>query len=111
MYRRLCLKLNKGALTISVRPFKFVFVVTRLKQFSLGRKIKLETDHRPMEYIFPPNKELTKTVSVKITRWAISFLAFNYEINYNEGSLIPHADAMGRVKFDQDDDECNLVDY
>ena len=88
-----------------------VFVVKRLKQFLLGRKFNLETDHRPLEFIFAPNKELPKTVSARITRWAISLMAFDYEIKYKEGSSIPHADAMSRLKFDNDDDECNLVDY
>ena len=38
-------------------------------------------------------------------------MAFDYEINYKEGSSIPHADAMNRLNFDRDDNECNLVDY
>ena len=38
-------------------------------------------------------------------------MAFDYEIKYKECSSIPHADAMSRLKFDKDDDECNLVDY
>ena len=37
-----------------------VFVVKRLKQFLLGRKFNLETDHRPLDFIFAPNKELPK---------------------------------------------------
>ena len=88
-----------------------VFVVKRLKQFLLGRKFNLETDHRPLEFILAPNKELPKTVSARITRWAISLMAFDYEIKYKEGSSIPHADAMSRLTVDKDDDECNLVDY
>ena len=36
---------------------------------------------------------------------------FDYEIKYKEGSSIPHADAMSRLNFDKDDNECNLVDY
>ena len=41
-------------------------------------------------------------------------MGFDYKINqikYNEGSSIPHADAMCRLNFDQNNDECNLVDY
>ena len=88
-----------------------VFVVKRLKQFLPGRKFYLETDHRPLEFIFAPNKELPKTVSATITRWAISLMAFDHEIIYKEGSSIPHADAMSRLNFDRDDDECILVNY
>ena len=38
-------------------------------------------------------------------------MIFDYEIKHKEGSSIPHADAMSRLNFDKDDDECNLVDY
>ena len=96
--------IERGALAI-------VFVVKCLKQFLLGWKFNLETDHRPLEFIFDPNKELPKTVSARITRWAISVMAFDYEIKYKQGSSIPHADAMSRLNFDKDDDQCNLVDY
>ena len=37
-------------------------------------------------------------------------MAFDYEIKYEENSSITHADTMSRLKLDQDDDECNLVD-
>ena len=53
MYRRRCLKLSKGNLTLSV------------KHFLLGRKFKLETDHRPLKFMFATNKELPKTVSAE----------------------------------------------
>ena len=38
-------------------------------------------------------------------------MAFDYEIKYKKGSSIPHVDAMSRLIFDKDDDECSLVDY
>ena len=63
-----------------------VFVVERLKQFLLGRKFNLETDHRPVEFIFATNKELPKTVSARITRWAISAMAFDFEILFLDSS-------------------------
>ena len=86
-----------------------VFVVKRLKQVLLGRKFHLETDHRPLEFIFAPNKGLPKTVSARTTRWAISLMVFDNGIKY-KGSSIPHADDMSKLNFHRDDDECNLVD-
>ena len=35
-------------------------------------------------------------------------MAFDHEKKYNECSSIPHTDAMCRMNFDQDNDECNL---
>ena len=83
------------------------FVVKRLKQFLRGRKFNLETDHRPMEFIFASNKDFPKTVSARITKWELSFMAFDYEIKNKEGSSI----SMSRLNLDKDEEECNLVDY
>ena len=88
-----------------------VFVVKRLEQFLFGRKLNLETDHRPLEFTFAPNKELPKTVSARITRWAISLMSFDYEIKFKEGSSISYADAMRTLNFDKVHDECHLFDY
>ena len=96
---------------IEREPLAIVFVVKRLKQFLLGRKFHLETDHLTLEFIVAPNKELPKTVSARIARWAISLMGFDYEIEYKEGSSIPLADAMSRLNFNRDDNERNLVDY
>ena len=38
-------------------------------------------------------------------------MAFDYQTKCKKVSSIPHADAMSRLNFDKDDDECNLVDY
>ena len=80
-----------------------VFEVIESKQFLLGKKFKFESDHRPLEFVFPPKKELPKIVSARITRWAVSLKAFEYETKHKKGSSIPHADAMSRLKFDRDD--------
>ena len=37
-----------------------VFVVTRLKQFLPGRRFTLQTDHKPLKYLFAPDEEIPK---------------------------------------------------
>ena len=54
-----------------------VLVLKRLKQFLLGRKFNLGTDHLPLEFIFAPNKGPSKSVSPRITRWAILLMVFD----------------------------------
>ena len=64
-----------------------VFVVSRLKQFLLGRKFFLQTDLRPLEYLFAPDEEIQKTASARITRcpWAIALMGFDFELKYTPG--------------------------
>ena len=81
-----------------------VFVVRRLKQFLLGRRFTLQTDHKPLKYLFAPEEEIPKTASAINTRWAIALMGFDFELNYKPGEQIPHADALSRLDFDDDDD-------
>ena len=82
-----------------------VFVVTRLKHFIIGRSFTLQTDHKPLKYIFAPDEEISKSASARITRWAIELLmGFVFELKYTPGEQIPHADALSRLDSDDDDD-------
>ena len=82
--------------TIEREARAIVFVVTRLKQFLHGRQFTLQTDHKPLKYLFAPDEEIPKTASARITRWAISLMGFDYELKYTPGEQIPHADALSR---------------
>ena len=66
-----------------------VFVVTRFKKFLPGRKFTLQTDHKPLKYLFAPEEEIPKTASARITRWAIALMGFDYELKYTPGEQIP----------------------
>ena len=89
---------------IEREAFAIVFVVTRLKQFLLGRRFTLQTDHKPLKYLFAPDEEIPKTASARITRWAIALMGFDFELKYKPGELIPQSDALSKLDFDDDDD-------
>ena len=86
-----------------------MFVVTRLKQFLLGRRFTLQTDNKPLKYLFAPDEEDPKTASARITRWAIALVGFDYELKYTPGDQIPHADALSRMDFDKDEPDNDRV--
>ena len=86
-----------------------VFLVTRLKQFLLGRRFNLQTDHKPLKYLFAPDEEIPKTASTRITRWAIALMGFDYELRYTPGEQIPHADALSRMDFGEDESDNDRV--
>ena len=81
-----------------------VFVVRRLKQFLLGRRFTLQTDHKPLKYLFAPDEENPTKASARITRWEIELMGFDFELKYTPGEQIPHADSLSRLDFDDDDD-------
>ena len=69
----------------------------------------LQTDHKPLKYLFAPDEEIPKTASARITRWAIALMGFDYELNYTPGEQIPHIDALSRIDFDGDESENDRV--
>ncbi len=59
----------------------------------------MRSDHRPLEFIFNPRKELPKVTTSRILRWAIRLMAFDFDIEYVKGNSIPHVDALSRLRF------------
>ena len=82
-----------------------MFVVTRIKQFLLGRRFTLQTDHKPLKYLFAPDEEIPMTASTRITIWIKVLMGLNYEMKYTPGEQIPHADALSRIDFDKDESD------
>ena len=67
---------------IEKEAFAIIWSTQRARQFLLGRKFLLKSDHRPLEFIFNPRKELPKVTSARILRWAIKLMAFDFDIMY-----------------------------
>ena len=76
-----------------------VWSMKRARHYLLGKKFLLRSDHKPLEYIFSPRRELPKVTSARLLRWAIQLSAFDYDIQYEKGESIPHADAFSRLEF------------
>ena len=94
---------EQSYLIIEREALAIVFVVTRLKQFLLGRPFILQTDLKPLKYLFAPDEEIPKTASARITRWTITLTGFDYEFKYTPGEQMTHADALRRMDFDEDE--------
>ena len=45
-----------------------VWTTTRTRQFLIGKRNILSSDHRPLEFIFNPRKELPKVTTSRILR-------------------------------------------
>ena len=95
---------EKNYSNIEREALKIVFVVTRLKQFLLGIRFTLQTDHKSLKYLFAPDEEIPKTASARITEWAITLMGFDFELKYTPREQIPHANALSKLHFDDDDD-------
>ena len=79
-----------------------VWPTFRARQFLMGKIFSLRSDHRPLEFIFNPRKELAKVTTSRILRWATRLMTFDFEVEYVKGNSIPHVDALSRLRFYKD---------
>ena len=60
------------------------------QNFLKGKKFLLKSDHKPLDFLFNPRKELSRVTLSKILRWAIKTMAFDFDIIYVKGNTILH---------------------
>ena len=106
-------KAEQNYSNIEREALAITWAVLRLKQFLLGRKFTIQTDHKPLEYIFKQNAALPNGTSARIFRWVIELMPYDYSIKYIPGKIITHADALTRLKFNdypsKDDGEISKI--
>ena len=69
-----------------------VFGVQKFRQYLLGHKFQLITNHKPLVTIFHPSKGIPEMVSSRLQRWAIILSAYEYEVKYRPS--MQHGNAM-----------------
>lgn len=79
--------------TIEKELLAIVWATKYFRPYLYGRKFKIITDHRPLQWIFS-----IKEPSSKLVRWRLQLEEYNYEIVYKKGSLNTNADALSRVE-------------
>ncbi|XP_029348394.1 uncharacterized protein LOC103308315, partial [Acyrthosiphon pisum] len=90
---------------IEKETYAIVWGCERFHQFIYGRKIIIESDHKPLEYIF--KKPLIDT-PLRLQRMRIRLQMYEFSIKFKKGSLMYIADTLSRA-FIEDVDEKNDV--
>lgn len=90
---------------IEKETYAIVWGCERFHQFIYGRKIIIESDHKPLEYIF--KKPLIDT-PLRLQRMRIRLQMYEFSIKFKKGSLMYIADTLSRA-FIEDLDEKNDV--
>ena len=56
--------------------------VNKFHQYLYGRRFVLRTDHKPLVSIFGTDRGIPTMVASRMTRWAIIFSNYSYDIEY-----------------------------
>lgn len=79
--------------TIEKELLGIVWATKYFRPYLYGRKFKIITDHRPLQWIF-----WLKEPSSKLVRWRLRLEEFDYKIVYKKGSLNTNADALSQIE-------------
>ena len=71
-----------------------IWGVKRFHRYTYGRQFDIHTDHRALEFIFAPGKNLPVMTVSRIARWALFLQNYNYTIRYEQ---VPQADVLSRL--------------
>ena len=74
-----------------------VFAVKKFHQFLYGRHFKIYTDHKPLLGLLHPEKATSLMASSRMQRWALTLLAYEYELLYHQGNENGNADGLSRL--------------
>ena len=74
-----------------------VFGVIKFRQYLLGRRFTILTDHKPLIHIFGEHRVIPPMASSRIQRWALIFSAYNNSVAYRAGKDPANADVFSRL--------------
>uniref|UniRef100_A0A0K2THT7 Putative LOC100494601 [Xenopus (Silurana) tropicalis] n=1 Tax=Lepeophtheirus salmonis TaxID=72036 RepID=A0A0K2THT7_LEPSM len=74
-----------------------IYGLKKFKRYLIGRHFKIKTDHKPLQYIINPCKDLPSVVSTRLARFSMLFSTFDYSIQIVRGIDHSHVDAFSRV--------------
>lgn len=74
-----------------------IYGVTKFHQYLYGRKFKLICDHKPLVSIFSPAKSLPTLTIQRLQRYAITLMAYQFEIEYKPTGQHGNADGLSRL--------------
>lgn len=69
-----------------------VWAIQRHRQYLLGRKFKIRTDHQALKWL-----QSVKDPSSRLIRWRLRLEEYDYEIEYHKGKDNLAADALSRI--------------
>lgn len=79
--------------TIEKECLCLVWATKYFRPYLYGRKFKIITDHKPLQWLFN-----LKDPSSKLLRWRMKLEEYDYQIIYKKGKLNTNADALSRIE-------------
>ncbi|XP_031760407.1 uncharacterized protein K02A2.6-like, partial [Xenopus tropicalis] len=82
---------------IEREALSIIFGVKKFHKYLYGRKFSLVTDHKPLLAILGPKSAIPTLAALRMQRWALLLLAYDYDIIYRRSQDHGNADALSRL--------------
>lgn len=81
--------------------------VKKFHHYLYGRKFRINSDHKPLQYLFSENRTVPAMASARLQRWALFLSAHDYCISYTPGKNLANADSLSRLPLPLSTGEAN----
>lgn len=90
--------------TIEKELLAIVWGTKYFRPYLFGRKFKIVTDHKPLQWVMN-----LKEPNTRLTRWKLKLSEYNFTVVYRQGKSNANADALSRVQINNDEISSILV--
>ncbi|XP_064645931.1 uncharacterized protein K02A2.6-like [Lineus longissimus] len=88
---------EKNYAQIEREALSIIFGVKKCHDFLYGRKFTLLTDHKCLVVILGPKTGVPTMAAARMQRWALVLSAYEYDIEYRQGTAHANCDALSRL--------------
>ena len=104
-------KSQEGYSQIDKEALSIIWAVKKFHYYLMGKEFTLITDHKPLVYIFSPDKGIPVMSAARLQRYAIILSAYKYKIEYKNTKDHANADCFSRLPMTNSEPFENGVDY
>lgn len=83
--------------SIDREALAIVYGVKKFRQYILGKRFVLRTDHKPLLRIFGEDRNLSKVTNNRLVRWALQLMEYDYEVEFADSNARSCADFLSRL--------------